>query len=101
MPWQVENPNLPNLPNPGLSDPSFFFSGSGVLSQSCNIIEAPFVFSIASVRGGPLTIALSWQEDVIETEMAEKVRNALSAEMERIISTTGVRDKTFYESYAE
>jgi len=33
--------------------------------------------------------------------MAEKVRSALSAEMERIISTTGVRDKTFYESYAE
>jgi len=53
------------------------------------------------VRGGPLTIVLSWQEDVIETEMAEKVRSALSAEMERIISTTGVRDKTFYESYAE
>jgi len=41
------------------------------------------------VRGGPLTIVLSWQEDVVETEMAEKVRSALSAEMEPIISRHG------------
>jgi hypothetical protein len=69
-------------------------------SQSCNIIGAPFVFSVATVKGGPLTIALSWQQDVIETEMAEKVRNDLCVEMEYVAemmeddtNTSGIKEK--------
>src|SRR5579862_1078402 len=42
-------------------------------SQSSNVIGPPYVFSIATVKGGDMALALTWQEGIVEPETAEKV----------------------------
>jgi hypothetical protein len=74
------------LSNVGLADGGL--SGSGVaklrrlvFSQPANVAEAPYVFSVAGVKGGDMVIALTWQEGVLEEAKAEKVMKDLENEL--------------------
>jgi hypothetical protein len=55
-----------------------------VFSQSANVAEAPYVFSMASVKGGDIAIALTWQEGVLEEDKAKQVMEALEGELHLI-----------------
>lgn len=50
-------------------------------TQSSNVISSPLVFSLASVKGGPLSIVLTWQEGIIEPGKAEKIMKELETEL--------------------
>lgn len=52
-----------------------------IFSQSSNVIGSALVFSVASVKGGDLAIALTWQEGIVEVELAENVLKTLEAEL--------------------
>ena len=52
-----------------------------LFSQSRNVTGGALNFSVASVKGGDMGIALTWQESVVATETAERVLADLEAEL--------------------
>jgi len=77
------------LSNVGLVDGSLYSDGIAkfrrlVFSQSANVNEAPYVFSMASVKGGDMAISLTWQEGVLEEAKAKQVMEALLGELHLI-----------------
>jgi hypothetical protein len=48
-----------------------------LFSQSSNVIGPPYAFSVATLNGGDLAIALDWQEGVVDVRIAEKVLSGL------------------------
>lgn len=52
-----------------------------LFSQGSNVISPGLVFCVASAKGGELGIGLTWQEDVVVKEDAEKVLKELEAEL--------------------
>jgi hypothetical protein len=78
--WSFEVSNV------GLVDGGLYGDGIAklrrlVFSQSANVAEAPYVFSMASVNGGDMAIALTWQEGVLEEAKAKQVMEALESEL--------------------
>ena len=74
------------LSNVGLEDGGVYRDGIAkfrrlVFSQSANVPEAPYVFSIASVKGGDMAIALTWQDGILEEAKAKQVMEALRDEL--------------------
>lgn len=55
-----------------------------VFSQSANVASCPVDFSVISVKGGDLVIALSFQEGGAEPELMRRVLDGLKSEVERI-----------------
>jgi len=66
-----------------------------VFSQSANVAEAPYVFSTASVKGGDMAIALSWQEGVLEEAKAKKVMEDLENELHLIAMEYDLEDLNY------
>ena len=52
-----------------------------IFSQSSNVTGGAFLFSIASAKGGELAIALTWQEGIVEVDLAEKVLDTLELQL--------------------
>jgi hypothetical protein len=52
-----------------------------IFSQSSNVVGSALAFSIASVNGGDLAIALTWQKGIVEDDLAVKVLQTLEAEL--------------------
>jgi hypothetical protein len=52
-----------------------------VFSQSAIVAETPYVFGVASVKGGDMAIALTWQDGVLEEAKAKQVMEALQGEL--------------------
>lgn len=74
------------LSNVGLLDGSMDRDGAAkfrrmVFSQSANVAEAPYIISVASVRGGDTAITLTWQEGILEDEKTKQVLQALEVEL--------------------
>ncbi len=72
--------------NIGLVDGGLYDDGIAklkrlVFSQSANVTGAPYVFSVASVKGGDMAIALTWQEGMLEEAKAKKVMEDLENEL--------------------
>jgi hypothetical protein len=55
-----------------------------IFSQSSNVVGPALAFSIASVMGGDLGIALTWQKGIVEDDLAVKVLQTLEAELASI-----------------
>jgi hypothetical protein len=52
-----------------------------LFSQSSNVMGPAYVFNMATVKGGDLAVALTWQEGVLDDEVAEKVLMELGTEL--------------------
>jgi hypothetical protein len=78
--WSFEVSNV-GLVDGGLYGDGIAKLGRLVFSQSANVAEAPYVFSMASVNGGDMAIALTWQEGVLEEAKAKQVMEALESEL--------------------
>src|SRR5277367_1352068 len=52
-----------------------------LFSQSRNVTGAALGFSVASVKGGDMGISLTWQEGVVDREIAEKVLADLDVQL--------------------
>ena len=57
-----------------------------IFSQSSNVIGPAYVFSLATAKGGDMAIALTWQEDILEKETAEKTFQRIGDEIQKLIS---------------
>jgi Alcohol acetyltransferase len=55
-----------------------------LFSQSSNVLGPPYVFSVVSLKGGELAIALDWQEGIVEVDLAERIFAALESELRRL-----------------
>jgi hypothetical protein len=58
-----------------------------MFSQPSNVIGAAYVFSVATAKGGDTSIVLTWQQDVVETQSAEKVITDLEQTLTRLAQT--------------
>ena len=56
-----------------------------IFSQSSSVTGAALVFNIASAKGGDMAIALTWQEGIVEVELAEKVLDTLEVHLHRLV----------------
>jgi hypothetical protein len=52
-----------------------------IFSQSSNVIGSALAFSIASVEGGDFAIALTWQKEIVDDDLAVKVLQTLEEEL--------------------
>jgi hypothetical protein len=52
-----------------------------LFSQSSNVMGPAYVFNIATVKGGDLAIALTWQDGILNDEVAENVLVGLDTEL--------------------
>jgi len=59
-----------------------------LFSQSSNVIGPAYVFSIVTLRGGEMAIALTWQENIVTADSAENLLSGLQAELERLLKAT-------------
>ena len=55
--------------------------GQFVFSQSANVTEPAYNFSVATVKGGAMTISLTWQKGIIEEDKAKQVLNHLTTRL--------------------
>ena len=55
-----------------------------LFSQSSNVIGPAYVFSMVTLQGGELAIGLTWQEDIVTANSAEKLLSDLTTELETI-----------------
>lgn len=55
-----------------------------VFSQSANVASCPVDFSVISVKGGDLVVAISFQEGGLEPELMKRVVDGLKSEVEKI-----------------
>jgi hypothetical protein len=62
-----------------------------LFSQSSNVIGAAYTFSVATAKGGGTSIVLSWQQDIIEEELAEKVISELESTLNNLINGQIIR----------
>jgi hypothetical protein len=88
------------LSNVGLVDGGLYGDGIAkltrlVFSQSANVAEAPYIFSTASVKGGDMAIALTWQEGVLEEAKAKKVMEDLENELHLIAMEYDLEDLNY------
>jgi hypothetical protein len=58
-----------------------------LFSQSSNVTGAAYVFSVASVKGGDLVVGLTWQDGIVEAELAQKVLLGLDTELRSLANT--------------
>lgn len=56
-----------------------------LFSQPRNVTGAALGFSVASVKGGDMGIALTWQEGVVARKTAEKVLADLDVELRKVV----------------
>ena len=52
-----------------------------IFSQCSSVTGAAYVFSVATVEGGDMAIALTWQDGIIKTETAETVLSQLETDL--------------------
>ena len=57
-----------------------------VFSQSIHVNGPAFQFTLATAKGGELAVALTWQEGIVELNVAERVLNDLEMEFCRLAS---------------
>lgn len=57
-----------------------------LFTQSANVTGAVYVFSVASVKGGDLGIGLTWQDGIVDAELAEMVLLGVDSELRRLAS---------------
>lgn len=50
-------------------------------SQSVNVVGPLWVFSVATVKGGDMTVALTWQEGLLRDEEVDRVMAELQSEL--------------------
>ncbi|KAI9732681.1 MAG: hypothetical protein M1818_007415 [Claussenomyces sp. TS43310] len=55
-------------------------------SQPANILNEPYCFSVASVKGGEMVIVLNWQEGILEEETAKAVMRVLEMQLIGLVS---------------
>jgi Alcohol acetyltransferase len=58
-----------------------------LFSQSSNVTGGACVFSVASVKGGDLAVGLTWQDGMVEAELASKVLLGLETELQSLVNT--------------
>lgn len=81
--WSFEMSNV-GLVEGGISGDGIMKLRRLVFSQSANVVESPYVFSVASIRNGDMAIALTWQEGVLEEAKAENIMKDLENELHQI-----------------
>ena len=55
-----------------------------LFSQSSNVVSGALVFSVASAKEGELGIGLTWQEDIVKVDDAEKVLGGIDGELRKL-----------------
>jgi hypothetical protein len=55
-----------------------------LFSQSSNVMGPPYVFSVATAKGGDLAIGLTWQAGVIDVELAETVLASVGLKLQEL-----------------
>jgi len=60
-----------------------------LFSQSSNVVSGALVFSVASAKEGELGIGLTWQEDIVKVDDAEKVLGGIDGELRKLAAESG------------
>lgn len=55
-----------------------------IFSQSSNVMGPPYIFSMATAKGGDLTIALTWQDGIVDLEAVQMILIGLDSELRRL-----------------
>jgi hypothetical protein len=53
-----------------------------IFTQSSSVTGSALVYSIASVKGGDVIIATTWQKGLVAYELEERVRETLEMELD-------------------
>jgi Alcohol acetyltransferase len=59
-----------------------------IFSQSSNVMGPPYIFSVATAKGGDLTIALTWQDGVVDLESMQLILVGLDTELRNLAKGT-------------
>lgn len=57
-----------------------------IFSQSSNVMGPPYIFSVATTKGGDLSIALTWQEGIVDLESVQMMLVGLDSELRSLAS---------------
>jgi hypothetical protein len=59
-----------------------------IFSQSSNVMGPPYIFSVATAKGGDLTIALTWQDGIVDLESVQLILVGLDTELRNLAKGT-------------
>jgi hypothetical protein len=75
--FQISNLGVVDVPNDDAASIDKI-----IFTQSSSVTGAALAYSIASVKGGDVIIATTWQKGVVEYELEERVRETLEMELD-------------------
>jgi hypothetical protein len=74
--FQISNLGVVDVPHDGATSIDQI-----IFTQSSSVTGSALAYSIASVKGGDVIIATTWQKGVVEYELEERVRGTLEMEL--------------------
>lgn len=73
--WEISNIGILRLPK----EAGKWTITSALFSGSCMVAGGPFCLNTLTVAGGEMTIAITWQQDIMPVEMMEQLSTDLKA----------------------
>lgn len=81
--WEISNIGILRVPK----KPGKWSVISALFSGSCMVAGGPFCLNALTVAGGGMTIAMTWQRDIVPVEMIEKLREDLTASFQSFVDS--------------